>query len=291
MRLALRQSNLHMEYLIAGLFDSWRSFFGKAKIDQSELWGIVSRTVKTELPLYTRVAEMDKLPPLSKHAREALLHAARYADARGAKQIYSTHLLYGALSVKECSLVQALNERGVLRENINFADGPDQAVDLEVEVAPPIVQPIPFLAVKSDEGHTDQDSPSEANPTPKVASDLWSEEDRLGYEAYARTIASLITHKETVPPLTIGIKAPWGAGKTSLMKRVQHLLDGDARLSEENRSATMQQGQPSRVTLRELLQELKNSSKPTELEARRSKDGEAYGDRKSTRLNSSHRCI
>jgi hypothetical protein len=46
------------------------------------------------------------------------------------------------------------------------------------------------------------------------------------------------------------------------MKRVQHLLDGDAKLSEENRSGTMQQGQPSQMTLRELLKELKDSTTP-----------------------------
>jgi hypothetical protein len=120
-------------------------------------------------------------------------------------------------------------------------------------------------------------SPMAANPTPKVASDLWCESDQLGYEAYARTIASLITHRETVAPLTIGIKAPWGAGKTSLMKRVQHLLDGYAKLSEESRTAILQEWQPPQVTLRELLQELKGSSKPTKLESKRSKEGEGYG--------------
>jgi hypothetical protein len=98
---------------------------------------------------------------------------------------------------------------------------------------------------------------SRAAPTPKVDSDLWSEKDELGYEAYARTIAALITHPETVAPLTIGIKAPWGAGKTSLMKRVQHLLDGQAYLTEENRSAARQQPLDPRVTLWGIRQEIK----------------------------------
>jgi hypothetical protein len=67
-------------------------------------------------------------------------------------------------------------------------------------------------------------------PTPRVISDQWVTEDSLGYEAYARALANLITHPETVPPLTIGIEAPWGAGKTSVMKMVQHILDGQASL-------------------------------------------------------------
>ena len=76
-----------------------------------------------------------------------------------------------------------------------------------------------------------------AAPTPKVVSDRWSEEDTLGYGTYARTLAGLIVHKETIPPLSIGIKAPWGAGKTSLMKQVQHILDGEANVTEENEAA------------------------------------------------------
>lgn len=116
-----------------------------------------------------------------------------------------------------------------------------------------------------------------ANPTPKVASDLWCDKDALGYEAYGRTIASLITHKETLAPLTIGIKAPWGAGKTSLMKRVQHLLDGYAELSEGSKIAILQEQRTPETTLRELLEQLKASTKPQNLEAKRSKDGEAYG--------------
>jgi hypothetical protein len=115
-----------------------------------------------------------------------------------------------------------------------------------------------------------------ANPTPKVDSDLWSEEDRLGYEAYARTIASLITHKETRPPLTIGIKAPWGAGKTTLMKRVQHLLDGYAELSEAGGTEILQD-LISRVTLQELLRALKGGVKPVKLREKRSEQGKAYG--------------
>lgn len=71
-------------------------------------------------------------------------------------------------------------------------------------------------------------------PAPKIVPDIFVSEDSLGLESYARTIASLITHEETIPPLTIGIRAPWGAGKTSIMKIVQYILDKDAYLTEEN---------------------------------------------------------
>lgn len=60
---------------------------------------------------------------------------------------------------------------------------------------------------------------------PKVARDYWTIEDRLGARPHAEAIAAFIRHKDTEPPLTIGIKAPWGAGKTSLMRMVQAALD------------------------------------------------------------------
>jgi KAP family P-loop domain len=269
MRLALGKNTLHTEYLVAALFPSWERFFERGGVRDTDFREMVLEEFGTELPQDYRVPDLESLPPVSGNVKAALLRAVRYANEHGARAVWTMHLLYGALSVPRSVTVSALNRRGIRREDIRPDDGPENEGVETSSVAEPEPTPSP-----SQVGA--QASPA-ANPTPKVDSDLWSEEDLLGYEAYARTIASLITHKETKPPLTIGIKAPWGAGKTTLMKRVQHLLDGDAKLSEENRSGTMQQGQPSQVTLRELLKELKSSASPGRLEAKRSKDGEAYG--------------
>jgi hypothetical protein len=62
-------------------------------------------------------------------------------------------------------------------------------------------------------------------PEARIARDFWTADDRLGYGLYADAIAAFIRHEETQPPLTIGVKAPWGAGKTSLMRMVQERLD------------------------------------------------------------------
>jgi len=62
-------------------------------------------------------------------------------------------------------------------------------------------------------------------PKPRITRDYWTVEDQLGYGRYAAAIASFIRHGETKPPLTIGIKAQWGAGKSSLMRMVQKRLD------------------------------------------------------------------
>jgi KAP-like P-loop domain-containing protein len=58
--------------------------------------------------------------------------------------------------------------------------------------------------------------------------DLWTTRDTLGHSAYADAIYYFLIHKDTRTPLSISIQAPWGAGKTSLMRMVQQRLDPDA---------------------------------------------------------------
>ncbi len=55
-------------------------------------------------------------------------------------------------------------------------------------------------------------------------SDYHADKDLLNYELYASAIVAFINHKNTRPPLTIGIMAPWGKGKTSLMRFIQRKL-------------------------------------------------------------------
>ena len=62
-------------------------------------------------------------------------------------------------------------------------------------------------------------------PGTAVTSDAWTARDRLESELYADAIARFILSDRTRAPLTIGIKAPWGAGKTSLMRMVRRQLD------------------------------------------------------------------
>ena len=62
-------------------------------------------------------------------------------------------------------------------------------------------------------------------PQPLIVSDFWTLKDCLSYAHYADAIAEFIRHRQTLPPLTIGLKAPWGAGKTSLMRMIQNNLD------------------------------------------------------------------
>ena len=58
-----------------------------------------------------------------------------------------------------------------------------------------------------------------------ISTDLWTTEDTLGYGALAYALARFIDGDETKPPLTIGLQAPWGGGKTSMMRQIQMILD------------------------------------------------------------------
>jgi KAP family P-loop domain/Putative peptidoglycan binding domain len=83
-----------------------------------------------------------------------------------------------------------------------------------------------FLDAYMAESRSDpRKSMTRDQPEPQIARDYWTIEDRLGYRPYADAIAAFIRHRDTKPPLTIGVKAPWGAGKTSLMRMVQQRLD------------------------------------------------------------------
>jgi hypothetical protein len=61
----------------------------------------------------------------------------------------------------------------------------------------------------------------------RLHSDVFNidEKDILQYNLIAQNLFTILTDKDTNPPLNIGILAPWGRGKTSLMKRLQQLFD------------------------------------------------------------------
>jgi hypothetical protein len=64
-------------------------------------------------------------------------------------------------------------------------------------------------------------------PSAHVHADRWTTEDRLDYALYAKAIAEFIRHPHAEPPMVISVQAPWGQGKTSLMRMVQKDLDPD----------------------------------------------------------------
>ncbi len=92
-----------------------------------------------------------------------------------------------------------------------------------------------------DEAPTPRPAGTDYRPSATISRDYWTVDDRLGYDFYADAVAAFIQHRDTRPPLTIGIKAPWGAGKTSLMRMVRQRLDPDltSELNPRAASATI----------------------------------------------------
>ncbi|MFD0743299.1 P-loop NTPase fold protein [Phytohabitans flavus] len=81
------------------------------------------------------------------------------------------------------------------------------------------------LATVESEAEADEGETGEYAPEPIASNDYWTTGDQLEYRPYAVAISEFVQHEATAPPLTIGIKAPWGAGKTSLMRMIQDRLD------------------------------------------------------------------
>ncbi|MCZ6535019.1 MAG: P-loop NTPase fold protein [Chloroflexi bacterium] len=73
-------------------------------------------------------------------------------------------------------------------------------------------------------------APAPEEPVTPVATffhtDKWTLDDKLGYSLYAKAIAEFIYDTRTEPPLTVGVFAPWGQGKTTLMRLIEfHLTE------------------------------------------------------------------
>jgi hypothetical protein len=58
-----------------------------------------------------------------------------------------------------------------------------------------------------------------------LVDDRAGHDDLIEFTPYAIAIASFLTSAETRGPISVSIQAPWGAGKSSLMRQVQHRLE------------------------------------------------------------------
>lgn len=124
-----------------------------------------------------------------------------------------------------------------------------------------------------------------------IDGDSWARRDTVGAEAYAKAIARGIQHPGTEPPLTIGIKGAWGAGKTSLMRMIQSRLEWPHRNGApgELRGIHLQPEAVKRLEAlapKRMLANLRQGSKVTNFEvlrkAKKSKASDATGPDAST---------
>ena len=221
-RLALSSDKVHMEFLLAGLYAKpdgpARRLFNSEGIEYDQLRGLIRDTVETTLPVegaYS-VQDLESLPPHSSHVRLALQAARDIAESLSSKSVRSRHLLYGVLSVERCFVIKPLLERGVSREKIRELELGSYAASSSSPPPPP--------SSSSSSSAYPVAAPKPSGPTTPISvrfqSDRWAEEDLLGYRTYALAIAEFIRHPSTRATLAIGVQAPWGQGKTTLMRYV-----------------------------------------------------------------------
>lgn len=79
----------------------------------------------------------------------------------------------------------------------------------------------------------------------------------MGYHTYAFALSKFITAKETKTPLCLSIQAPWGGGKTSLMRMIQKMLDSNSQKELENESVGKAHSAEERPRVKQILSKLK----------------------------------
>ncbi|XP_066286223.1 kinase D-interacting substrate of 220 kDa B-like [Branchiostoma lanceolatum] len=68
-----------------------------------------------------------------------------------------------------------------------------------------------------------------------LKSDSHFEEDSLGYRVYAKTVADILTDESTTMPITVGIYARWGAGKSFILNQVKNEIDANIEKADKLR--------------------------------------------------------
>jgi hypothetical protein len=198
-----------------------------AEVEPEELFDALQQ-IRPEKRINAQVtapAGLTALPRLTKNAQETLAVAfALQTDP--AAEIEPRHLFGAILQVEGSRACQALAR--VCQTRIPF----DAIRSTYPEYLAGSVSYEEFL-----------ERFEHARPSTAITTDTWTDRDQLEHELYADAIARFILNKKTKAPLTIGIKAPWGAGKTSLMRMIRKKLDPQKPAEKED----------SRLTIRELL--------------------------------------
>ena len=133
------------------------------------------------------------MPPQSPHVHAALMVARAIADDRGSKRIQSRHLLYGVLSVEECTVTKALLGRDVRKEGIDLT--PESPLD---------------LATAEIAGYN---------------ADAAEGTDRLGITADVEALCSVLVARDVPLPISVGLFGDWGSGKSFFMGKMRERVD------------------------------------------------------------------
>lgn len=104
----------------------------------------------------------------------------------------------------------------------------------------------------------DKKSSTFAPVSAHIHTDCWTLDDKLGYSIYANSLTEFILHTETKAPLTVGILAPWGQGKTTLMRLIQNEIE--KKTNRANHSDLNIEQEKSFATLKDLKEWIKEKT-------------------------------
>ena len=102
-----------------------------------------------------------------------------------------------------------------IQQNIKSSD-PSRATEIESESMSGTV------SFKSKASARLKPGPDRA--TQSAINDAPTTSDTLGFEPYVKALARMVSHSNTMTPLTVGIYGPWGSGKTSFMGQVEKMV-------------------------------------------------------------------
>lgn len=147
-----------------------------------------------------------------------------------------TMILKGQLCARCTSYIYQLEGEGRLDENLftsvrailaTIANEyrKDKEIDLEEKIK--INDEVNMKSEKQAEIESDTQIQKEKASTGRLGlnHDDDNPPDALGYQEYAEAFANAIASERTETPLTIGICAPWGRGKTVLLKYIKDKLE------------------------------------------------------------------
>lgn len=132
-------------------------------------------------------------------------------------------------------MVGAMREGGLFDKmkggKITFSVGADQA-DALPELQEYLKDIFPSYIDPKKE-HEKMSTEQRALFKSELKNDQASNEDHLGHEPIVRALDEFLRADGTRPPLVIGIDAPWGAGKSSVMRMLRDRLQEDAEYNVE----------------------------------------------------------
>lgn len=227
-------SIVRVEHLLLGLFDQKsteiESVFSEARVQRDALVSKLESSLGYPLsekyePLTPEEIEKEGITlGFDPNFKKAQLSSMLTAENENAEAEQPIHLLKGVFSLQDIEIVKELKNIAELLERRPIHD---------------------IFSLRNE-----------------AMDDKWTTEDRLDYTVYADAVAQPILGEKWKPPLTIGIQAQWGQGKTSLMKMIQQRLDPEAvdlELQGEDKPFEV------KTTYRKFFELLKNRTKSNSL--------------------------